>query len=229
MAIIEVELKTVAPRKWTGNFGQSAPTIDSSTGVAIGDIAVDSSAALYVWTCLDATVGAPVWQKTLTTTYITQNAAPAGTVNYFAMSSLPAGWLECNGAAVSRTTYAALFANISTTYGAGDGSSTFNLPDLRGYFLRGWDHGAGVDTGRNLGTTQADDFKGHYHLNGVGENDPVANVFVYTTVTTDCPGYATNYSVNTGAGATTHQGLTSTTTGTETRPKNVAMMTCIKY
>ncbi len=56
---------------------------------------------------------------------------PTATIIPWSTASVPTGFLECNGAAVSRTTYAALFAVISTTYGAGDGSSTFNLPDLQ--------------------------------------------------------------------------------------------------
>ena len=78
-------------------------------------------------------------------------AAPAGTVAYIAGSAAPAGWLKANGAEVSRTTYAPLFAAIGTRYGAGNGTSTFNLPDLRGEFVRGWDDGRGVDVGRALG------------------------------------------------------------------------------
>lgn len=62
---------------------------------------------------------------------------PTGTVIAFAGNSVPAGYLICNGAAVSRTTYAGLFAVIGTTYGAGDGFSTFNLPDLIGKFIQG--------------------------------------------------------------------------------------------
>lgn len=80
---------------------------------------------------------------------------PAGVVMYFTGNTAPTGWLEANGAAVSRTTYAALFAVIGTTYGAGDGSTTFNLPDLRGEFIRSLDKGRGVDTGRLLGSAQA--------------------------------------------------------------------------
>ena len=56
---------------------------------------------------------------------------PTGTIVPWSASSLATGFLECNGAAVSRTTYAALFAIVSTTYGVGDGSTTFNLPDLQ--------------------------------------------------------------------------------------------------
>ena len=62
---------------------------------------------------------------------------PVGMLAMWATSALPAGWLLCNGAVVSRTTYAALFAVLGTLYGAGDGSTTFGLPDLRGRFVLG--------------------------------------------------------------------------------------------
>ena len=84
-----------------------------------------------------------------------------GEVAFFARSTPPSGWLKANGAAVSRTTYAALFAAIGTTFGAGDGRSTFNLPDLRGEFIRGVDDGRNVDSGRGLGTAQGDAIKTH--------------------------------------------------------------------
>ena len=83
-------------------------------------------------------------------------AAPSGQIAFFAGSSAPAGWLKANGAAVSRTLYANLFAAIGTTYGTGDGRSTFNLPDLRGEFMRGWDDGRGIDRGRVFGAAQGD-------------------------------------------------------------------------
>lgn len=77
-----------------------------------------------------------------------------GAVAFFARSTAPVGYLKANGAAVSRTAYSALFASVGTTFGAGDGATTFNLPDLRGEFLRGWDDGRGVDTGRVFGSAQ---------------------------------------------------------------------------
>lgn len=77
---------------------------------------------------------------------------PAGTVASFAGSTAPAGWLLCNGAAVSRTTYAALYAAVGTTYGAGDGSTTFNVPDARGRAIIGAGAGTGL-TNRALGAT----------------------------------------------------------------------------
>lgn len=88
---------------------------------------------------------------------------PSGAVLYFSGRTAPAGWLKANGAAVSRTAYAALFAAIGTTYGAGDGRTTFNLPDLRGEFIRGWDDGRGVDAGRVFGSAQAHALQSHQH------------------------------------------------------------------
>jgi len=79
---------------------------------------------------------------------------PTGMIAPFAMSTPPTGWLECNGATISRSTYAALFSAIGTTYGAGDGSSTFLLPDLRATFIRGFDNSRGVDSGRAFGSFQ---------------------------------------------------------------------------
>ena len=79
---------------------------------------------------------------------------PAGTVIFYAASTAPTGFLKANGAAVSRSTYADLFTVIGTTFGVGDGSTTFNLPDLRGYFPRGWADNGSIDSGRTFGTTQ---------------------------------------------------------------------------
>jgi microcystin-dependent protein len=75
-------------------------------------------------------------------------SAPAGTIEAYAGSTAPTGWLLSYGQAVSRTTYANLFAVISTTYGSGDGSTTFNLPDLRGRAIAGVDNMGGTDAGR---------------------------------------------------------------------------------
>jgi microcystin-dependent protein len=80
----------------------------------------------------------------------------------------PNGWLNCAGGAYSRATYAALFQAIGTTWGAGDGSTTFNVPDFRGLFPRGFDAGRGQDSGRAFGTFQAHGFGSHAH----GVNDP---------------------------------------------------------
>ena len=93
----------------------------------------------------------------------TTQAAPPGMVGFFAGGTAPNGWLKANGANVSRTAYAALFAAIGTTYGAGDGFNTFKLPDLRGEFLRGLDDGRNVDTNRVLGSSQSGAIQSHNH------------------------------------------------------------------
>lgn len=133
----------------------------------------------------------------------------AGDFKYHAANAVPVGWLECNGAAISRNAYAALFLAISTNYGAGDGVNTFNLPDLRGEFVRGFDNGRGVDAGRVFGSFQADMFKAHTHT--AKQQSTIA------------------WSASGGSSQEASAGETSSTGGTETRPRNVAFLPCIKY
>lgn len=139
-----------------------------------------------------------------------------GTVQAFAMSTAPSGWLKANGAAISRSAYATLFAAIGTTFGAGDGSTTFNLPDLRGEFVRGWDDGRGVDSGRGFGTAQADEFEAHYH--DVRTNSATGSG-------TGGGGY---FISDAGVGALERTRATPSG-GSETRPRNVALLYCIKF
>jgi microcystin-dependent protein len=80
-----------------------------------------------------------------------QEALPGGVIFPFAGSAAPTGWLLCNGAAISRTVYSRLFAAIGTTYGVGDGSTTFNLPNSQGVFLRG--AGTQIISGRTYTAT----------------------------------------------------------------------------
>jgi len=144
-----------------------------------------------------------------------------GQVCFFGMTTPPSGFLACDGAAVSRSQYAALFTAIGTTYGAGDGSTTFNLPDLRGEFVRGLDSGRGVDSGRSIGTAQADEVKAHKHR--------VQSTIGNTGAT--LIGGATGFAGwNNGAnGFTDGNNLVENTGGTETRPRNVALLACIKF
>jgi microcystin-dependent protein len=90
---------------------------------------------------------------------------PPGTVVFHCGSTAPSGYLKANGATVSRTTYSSLFSALGTTFGAGDGSTTFNLPDLRGEFVRGWDDGRGIDSGRTFGSFQDGFMTDHTHTN----------------------------------------------------------------
>lgn len=86
--------------------------------------------------------------------YVSQPSAISGEIKALAHNTVPQGWLLCDGAEVSRTTYSRLYSLIGDQYGAGDGTATFNVPDLRGEFLRGWDNGRGIDAGRALGSNQ---------------------------------------------------------------------------
>ena len=107
--------------------------------------------------------------------------APPGAVMPFALNSAPVGWLKANGAAVSRIAYPELFAAIGTAFGAGDGFNTFNLPDLRGEFVRGWDDGRGLDAGRANRTTQGWAVESHSHTgttNGGGQHQHTATTDV---------------------------------------------------
>lgn len=136
-----------------------------------------------------------------------------GCIGMFPLASAPVGWIKANGAAVSRTAYAALFAVYSTTFGAGDGSTTFNLPDFRGEFPRFLDDGRGIDVGRVAGSAQAQDVQAHNH--GL----PWRSSGLYFGGTGSSYYAVENFPT----------GTTSNSTGTETRPRNVALLPCIKY
>lgn len=104
----------------------------------------DDSAGEIAW--LEAGSGLSISSTTLSV----PGATPSGAIQAYGGSSVPTGWLECVGTAVSRTTYADLFAAVGTAWGAGDGSTTFNLPDLRGRAVIGVGTGSGL-TARSLG------------------------------------------------------------------------------
>ena len=91
---------------------------------------------------------------------------PAGMITMYGGSSAPSGWLLANGAAVSRTTYAALYAAIGTKFGAGDGSTTFNLPNFNGVFPKGAGSQtiSGIAYSGTLGTKSTDKMQGHEHI-----------------------------------------------------------------
>tara|TARA_R110001632_G_scaffold32795_1_gene84531 strand:- start:418 stop:822 length:405 start_codon:yes stop_codon:yes gene_type:complete len=134
-------------------------------------------------------------------------------VIYHAANTAPTGFIKANGASISTSTYSDLFAVIGYTFGGSGGS--FNVPDLRGEFLRGWDDGRGVDSGRGFGSTQADEFKSHNH--GI------------QTWTQYIAGPQPNKVYNGGGYAASYVVNTASTGGTETRPRNIALLACIKY
>lgn len=139
-----------------------------------------------------------------------------GAVVAFAMNNAPTGWLIADGTEKSRTTYARLFSRIGTTYGDGDGSTTFNVPDARAEFIRGFDAGRGVDSGRGFGSWQSFSIQSHDHylLNIAGESTTPDTGVTVGPKTADGPFPAA---------------FTSKSGGSETRPRNIALLYCIKY
>lgn len=147
-----------------------------------------------------------------------------GTVQAFPMA-LPSKFLECNGAAISRVSYSKLFDAIGVFYGAGDGSTTFNIPDYRGQFLRGLANGSGNDpdrasranrgdgvTGDNVGTKQTNQYQSHNHTASaatsyIGQNGRFAAA----------------------KGSQSSLPATSSSGGNETRPRNINVIYGIKF
>jgi len=116
-----------------------------------------------VWVQWNSTIAGGVWVMIASTGMVKQTGSDIGDIKTVATAEPPKGWLKCNGDIVSRTQYAALFAAIGTRFGAGNGSTTFALPDLRGEFVRGWDDGRKVDNARVLGSAQAGQNLSHTH------------------------------------------------------------------
>ena len=167
---------------------------------------------------------------------------PVGTVIWYAGSSAPGGYLKCNGDAIANGsgTTQGITANFSALYAIVGA----NLPDLRGEFIRGWDDGKGTDSGRSIRSTQTEAYKSHNHDASAAHD-------------VDDPGHAHDMTVRGPsdsestaiAGGKSDHSLTSSrpshseTTGididiavtveaeggTETRPRNVALLACIKY
>ena len=131
-----------------------------------------------------------------------------GMVAPFAMDSVPTGWLHCDGSEVSRDTYSLLYSKVGDTYGVGDGSTTFNLPDLQDEFIRG-----SSDT-LAVGNKQDDEFKAHTH----STENPRKPTGGTVGGTSNTPAAAPS-----GGG----RGSVTATGGEETRPRNVAMLYCI--
>ena len=200
---VAAKTATLIQQTATGGVGLQVKCPASQTANTAEFYAAGSSTASVV---VDAT-------GNLTLTGDISSPALVGQVAHFAKNTAPTGWLKCNGSIISRTTYATLYATIGTTFGVGDGSTTFTLPDLRGEFLRGWDDARGVDSGRTFGTSQTDAFKTHTHSISTG----------YAETST------TYYTVGNPRSTAVANTVTAATGGTETRPRNIAMLACIKY
>jgi microcystin-dependent protein len=154
------------------------------------------------------------------------DATPIGTVSWFAASAAPTSYLECSGGVVAISDYTDLWYVIGTTYNTGgEGAGNFRLPDLRGEFIRGWDHGRNINTGRVFGSTEADAFQGHRHLidsqgNGSTSNGALVNGNGTWVAVSDADNPIRN-PITDGTNGTPR-------TASETRPRNVALLPCIK-
>ena len=182
--------------------------VDLTTGAEVNELVVNPYTVVHVHK-FDAT-------KYLVWTSTKVENCPPGMIMAWPVNSPPYGWLECNGAAISRSVYSALFANIGLTFG-NPGSTQFNLPDLRGEFIRGWDNGRGVDVSRVFGSAQAATrVQAHVGIEGSQLNVSAINSDGTETYTI--------------AGQTqTTLGSSQTFTRHLMRPRNVALMFCIKY
>lgn len=136
-----------------------------------------------------------------------------GSIVSFSTPEPPRGFLKCNGAELDRVLYSKLFAVIGETFGAGDGLTTFNLPDLRGEFLRGFDDGRGVDVGRVFGSVQS--------------ATSIANAVHQQTIL-----YMKNIDGYDGAVSKNGSGVNANAHGAKyqkVRPRNLSLMFYIKY
>lgn len=147
---------------------------------------------------------------------------PVGTITAFATQNIPKGWLFCDGSAISRVEYKDLLDVIGLTYGIGDGDKTFNLPDLRGVFLRGYDANRGIDRNRQFGDMQQAAFKVHRAEVETSEPkwDYPEEVQSDEGYQSDAPSAFFNHK---------HDFTTEFVGGAETRPINIAIAYAIKY
>ncbi len=194
--------------------------------------------------------------RTDRTSLLAFRTALVGMVAAWPIATPPTGWLECDGSAISRTTYATLFGIIGTAYGAGNGSTTFNLPNYKDYFLRGFDS-SGTDaasrtdrgdgtTGASVGTKQASDYLAHVHASGTlsaasggaHTHDVINTTNIYSAgnvsaVQSITSGGSTNgTAAAASSGAHTHTMTGSTASmpasgGAETRSKNITVKWCM--
>ena len=146
------------------------------------DAAATATALAAVKTTADAALPKTTAASTYATTTALATAVPVGVVQMWAGVAAPAGWLLCQGQAVSRTTYAALYAVCGTAYGTGDGSSTFNLPDLRARMPIGLSGSGAFNALGNAGgeenhTLTTEEMPSHKHPVTAGTNMPTLGVW----------------------------------------------------
>lgn len=211
------------------------------TGTASVELKIDPSVVLATRAYCDTTINRALEQHEAA-----RHDVDAGMIAFFACSTAPPGYLKANGSVVSRVTYARLFAVIGTMFGEGDGSTTFNVPDLRGEFFRAWDDDRGADVGRTLCSWQPGGNEDHFHLLPTTTGDNEATEAGVTALFLDgvgeLPGTVTDVSQMPPTVRGNNSGLISgqvfrtyrqssggPTAQSEARPRNVALLACIKH
>jgi microcystin-dependent protein len=198
--------------------------LQMANGLQITQIASNGNSNLYLRGNDDAGGGESGWGP-WHSVYTEGTNNMAGMVASFATSSAPVGWLKANGAYVSKTAYPQLYAAIGTQFGESGGD--FRLPDLRGEFVRGWDDGRGVDSSRGFGSWQdsANKLHGHPFRTGDGndQTDPSGGLAM------DSSNTQRNHGEYTGALTNSAGEQIGGSGGDESRPRNVALLYCIKY
>ncbi len=164
---------------------------------------------------------------------IAQMVLPAGMILPFGNTTAPTGYLACDGAAVSRTTYSGLFAAIAEVWGVGNGSTTFNVPDFRGAFVRGTGSNGTANmangndfAGPSVGSTENDQMQGHYHrfyynTSGATSGQPNPANIAGNSATTNINALAARNIETDSTNGTPRE-------GDETRPFAAGVLYCIK-
>jgi microcystin-dependent protein len=228
---------------WT-EMQSGIPVLNGAFSVELGDVtpippSVFNNPTVYLGITVNGTLLAGR-QRILTTPYSQKaafavNGVPPGSVSAYAVAtSVPSGWLLCDGTQYNISDYPTLGALLGNTYG-GDGSTTFNVPDYRGFFLRGYDPNGTVDTDAQsrkpsnaVGSTETDELALHnHHLTDPGHSHGLPSAYSNPTGPGTISAFGGGGDAFGTFGATT--GITiAATGGSETRPKNIAVNYIIK-
>ena len=214
----------------TGTIGNLSTTLAGDFTISQGTGTLGTSgvtAGAYGSSTIIPTFSVDAKGRITTVSTASVSGTVVGSIIAWTTGTAPSGYLHCDGSGINRTTYAELFGVISTSYGTGDGSTTFNIPDYRGGFLRGFANGQSTDpdratrtnrgdgtTGDNVGTKQADEFKGHNHS---------------ATTTAIALAGGSGLPGGNGFSAPAATVTIGTSGGNETRPINTYVMWCIKF
>lgn len=192
-------------------FTSAADTTDNST-LTLGSskLKVKDAGITSTQLATDAVITAKIQDGAVTAAKLDAAAVsvlmPTSTILPYAASAAPTGYLLCDGAAISRTTYSTLFGLLGTTYGAGDGSTTFNIPDLRGRVIAGQDDMGGASANRLTGQTGGVDGD---VLGGSGGAE------THTLSIAEMPAHTHTYTAHDALGATGSGGDAQLRTATE--------------